>query len=68
MAKLLKQVVKGGKRIITVEMEHPDSVLREVNDKHFYRLGGQVDDVMPGHVLSEANRVRWCPFDQQWVE
>lgn len=34
----------------------------------FYKLGGQMDDVVPGHVLQETRPVVWCHFEQKWVE
>lgn len=37
-------------------------------DDGFYMLGGQMDDVVPGHVLKEARPVVWCHFEQKWVE
>jgi hypothetical protein len=35
-------------------------------DMH-YRLGGQVDEVMQGHVITEAEPVVWCNIEQAWV-
>lgn len=34
----------------------------------FYKLGGQVDDIVASHVLQEARRVCWCSISQEWVE
>lgn len=38
------------------------------SEDRFYKLGGQMDDVVPGHVLVEAVPVTWCHFEQRWVE
>lgn len=39
-----------------------------VNTRHHYRLGGQVDDVVASHVLTEAVPVYWCSIEQKWVD
>lgn len=39
-----------------------------IRDGRHYRLGGQVDDIVGGHVLTEAKEVYWCSITQAWVE
>jgi hypothetical protein len=39
-----------------------------VNTRHHYRLGGQVDEIMAAHVITEAVPVYWCSVEQKWVE
>ena len=36
-------------------------------ENRFYKLGGQLDDVVPGHVLLEARPTTWCHFEQKWI-
>lgn len=56
-----------GKRELVVELDSLDEKLVAVAPHRFYQLGGQVEDIMPGHVLLESHRVYWCPIAQQWV-
>ena len=37
-----------------------------VRDERYYRLGGQVDSVVAGHVLNVAE-VAWCSTAQEWT-
>lgn len=39
-----------------------------VEEAAFYRLGGQLDEVVATHVLTEAHRVSWCSIQQGWVD
>jgi len=34
----------------------------------YYRLGGQVDDVVQSHVIGDMSRVYWCSITQKWEE
>jgi len=58
--------LKRGRRV-TVELE-PNERLISINDDDYYRLGGQVEDVVRGHIITEAYRVRWCSVTQQWED
>jgi hypothetical protein len=44
------------------------SELVEINPDHHYRLGGQVDDIVASHVITEAAPVVWCSIEQKWLE
>jgi hypothetical protein len=39
-----------------------------IKEGHYYRLGGQVEDVVQGHVLLESRGVYWCSITQKWEE
>lgn len=39
-----------------------------VSDDAFYKLGGQIDDVVRGHVLLESSSVAWSSIDQEWAD
>ena len=54
-------------RRVTVEIA-PDEKLMSVYNRHFYKLGYPLDDVVPAHVLDQARFVMWCPVAQEWVE
>jgi hypothetical protein len=58
--------LKRGRRI-TVELS-PGETLFNVHEGTYYRLGGQVDDVVQGHVLLESRGVYWCSITQKWED
>ena len=58
--------LKRGRRI-TVELS-PGETLLNIREGTYYRLGGQVDDVVQGHVITEVQRVYWCSITQKWEE
>ncbi len=67
--KIIKEepaTLKRGHRV-TVELE-PGEILINVREDRFYRLGGQVDDVVAGHVLTEMRIVYWCSVSQKWED
>jgi hypothetical protein len=53
-------------RRVTVELV-PGETLIAINDRLHYQLGEPLDDVLPGHMLSNAVPVYWCPVAQRWV-
>jgi hypothetical protein len=55
------------RRRITVELDHNDHLIG-IKEGHYYRLGGQVEDVVQGHVLLESRGVYWCSITQKWEE
>jgi hypothetical protein len=58
---------KDGVRTITVQLAK-DEKLMEFKDDSYYRLGGQIDDVVAVHCIIEGKRVYWCSIEQKWVE
>lgn len=60
------KTLKNGKRHAIVEMDEGENILC-FNEKWHYRLGGQVDDVVQGHVITESDHVVWCSIEQRWV-
>ena len=58
--------LKNGKRHVLVELDADETLLTFDDDK-FYRLGGQVDEVVAGHVITQADHVVWCSIEQRWV-
>ena len=56
--------LKRGRRI-TVELA-PNEVLTNIKDDAYYQLGGQVDDVVRGHVIIDMRCVYWCSITQKW--
>ena len=58
--------LKRGQRI-TVELA-PGETIFNVREGNYYRLGGQVEDVVQSHVLTETRGVYWCSISQKWEE
>jgi hypothetical protein len=58
---------KDGVRTVTVQLA-ADENLMAFKDESYYRLGGQLDDVVGTHCIAEGNRVVWCSIEQKWVE
>jgi hypothetical protein len=54
-------------RRVTVELQHHDEVLMSFREGNYYKLGGQVEDVVQGHVIIESDAVYWCSIGQEWV-
>ncbi len=66
MKTIREHINKQGKRVVTVEID-ADEKLMSFKDDRFYRLGGQVDEVMAGHVITDSDHVVWCSIGQEWV-
>lgn len=54
-------------RRVTVELAQGET-LGVVREGGYYRLGGQVEDIVQGHVITEMTGVYWCSVSQAWVE
>jgi hypothetical protein len=57
--------LKRGRRV-TVELA-PGEYLLSFKEDAYYRLGGQLEDVVQGHVITESYQVSWCSIGQEWV-
>ena len=66
MKLMTERINKRGKRVVTVELD-TDEKLMSFKDDRFYRLGGQVNDIVHGHVITESDAVYWCSIGQEWV-
>jgi hypothetical protein len=54
-------------RRITLELA-PGETVGCIKEGAYYRLGGQVDDIVQSHVITEMTHVYWCSVAQAWVE
>ena len=66
MKTLREKINRQGKREVTVVLEDKDHLMC-FRDDRFYRLGGQVDDIMQGHVIIESDCVYWDSIEQRWT-
>ena len=58
--------LKRGRRV-TIELRH-DEEFAVIKHGAYYRLGGQVDDIVQSHVITEMRGVYWCSITQKWEE
>ena len=58
---------KDGVRTVTVQLAEGEKLMA-LKDDSYYRLGGQLDDVVGTHCLAEGCRVYWCSIEQKWVD
>ena len=58
---------KDGVRTVTVQLAVGEKLMAFQEDS-YYRLGGQVDEIMGGYVITEADHVMWCSIEQKWVD
>jgi hypothetical protein len=56
--------IKRGRRV-TVELEHCETLIN-IREGRYYRLGGQVEDIVQSHVITEMTSVYWCSITQKW--
>ena len=60
------KTLKSGKRHVLVELTEGEKI-KSFSEDGYYRLGGQLDDVVGGHVITEAEHVTWCSIEQEWI-
>jgi hypothetical protein len=58
---------KDGVRTVTVQLAENEKLMAFKEDS-YYRLGGQLDDVVGGYYITESDPVMWCSIEQKWVE
>jgi hypothetical protein len=58
--------LKRGRRV-TVELE-PNEYLISIKDGAYYQLGGQVEDIVAGHIIIDCHPVYWCSVSQKWED
>ena len=52
---------------MTVELELNEELM-SIKDGAYYRLGGQVEDVVAGYIIIDAHPVCWCSITQKWED
>jgi len=57
---------KDGVRTVTVQLAEGEKLMAFKED-NFYRLGGQLDDVVGGYYITESDYVIWCSIEQRWI-
>lgn len=63
---LKSTITRAGLERITVEVPKGTRLVA-VHDDRMYKLGHPIEDIVPGHIISESVPVMWCPVGQEWV-
>ena len=58
---------KDGIRTVTVQLAAGERLMA-FNEDSYYRLGGQLDDVVGGDCIIGSPCVYWCSIEQKWVD
>jgi hypothetical protein len=66
MKVLKERINRRGRREVVIELDEGDKLM-SFNEDRYYRLGGQVEDVVQGHVITASDHVIWCSIEQRWV-
>lgn len=67
LAEIITDKLVKGQRQITVAAPKGDKFkVMLIHEDGMFQLGGQMDDIVPGHVLTEAAEVRWDHHSQEW--
>lgn len=59
---------RKAQRQVTLVLDEGESLPKSFKTNDFYRLGGQTDLIVGGHVMQEARRIYWCSIEQQWID
>lgn len=54
------------KRRVVIELD-ADEEFAVIKEGAYYRLGGQVGDIMQSHVIVDSEHVIWCSIEQRWI-
>ena len=66
--KITKDTIrKDGVRTVTVQLAEGEKLMAFKED-NFYRLGGQISDVVGGYCITWCSHVVWCSIEQKWVD
>lgn len=66
MREISRSQQANGSTKVTVVLS-PGEKLVAVSDDRHYSLAYPMEDVVPGHVISDAAPVTWCCLEQKWV-
>jgi len=65
--KITKEITrKDGIRTVTVLLAAGEKLMAFKED-NYYRLGGQLDEVVGGYCITKSDYVIWCSIEQRWI-
>lgn len=68
MKAIREQILKDGSRNVTFNLLPGEMIRQPFHEERYYKLGCQVDDIVSGGVLIDAEEVYWCNFEQKWKD
>lgn len=65
---ITERVLKDGRRQLLIELgKNEPNPVPPLKVDQFYKLGYPCDEIVGGHILTEAIPVSWCSASQSWV-
>lgn len=61
-----EKINRKGERELVITLAEGEKLM-SFKDESFYKLGGQVDEVVAGYVITDSDHVVWCSIEQKWV-
>jgi hypothetical protein len=65
MSSVKRKLLADGSRQLTVTVTKEESLL-QVSNTGFYRLGSQLDMIVPAQAIIDFTQVYWCHLEQKW--
>lgn len=60
------QQLKNGNKVLKIEAR-PDERVITLGLQTHYRLGAQLDMIVPASAIEDMQKVVWCCIEQKWV-
>jgi hypothetical protein len=67
MTVVKRKLLADGSRQLTIKVPMGESLVH-VSDTGFYRLGSQLDMIVPAEAIMDCSPVYWCPISQKWMD
>ncbi len=61
-----QRILPNGKKQMTVIVDTNEQLI-SINESLFYRLGGELNDIVPGFVITDSCQISWCHIQQNWI-
>ena len=61
------QQLKNGNKVLKIEAR-PDERVITIGLQTHYRLGAQLDMVVPSSAIDDIQEVVWCCHSQNWID
>ena len=58
---------RKGQRQVKLVLDEGEALPKVFKQDDYYRLGGQTDLIVGGHVINEARHIYWCSIEQEWI-
>jgi hypothetical protein len=62
-----RKLLADGSRQLTIRVTNEESLVH-ISNTGFYRLGSQLDIIVPAEAINDCVQVYWCPLSQKWMD